>query len=321
MFKSLGGKGMSENNDLFPKDNDFSELVKKARRKSLIKNIVISLIVSLLLFAGLFWLGTFMMYKKIDEEISYDYARQSIRGANVESMGSLYNYTPFSASVTTETKKILSGVPVPWENHEKVFSIFGSSRMVQSNFISGSGNIEDERLPNYFKGERVVEFYSPNGNHDYLPDDRPLLDEIEENKVIEMAFSFDVAYSLEEVQEKFPGRINWYWVDGNSSEEEVVEEEAILGNNAYGFHEHRDPVESADGFIQQLVWLQEEKGDFQEEANRLYETITENGQTDLDTESLKISGVVVTGTPEELKKFSSVPMIQAAVLGATTDKY
>jgi len=312
---------MSENNDLFPKDNDFSKLVKKARRKSLIKNIVISLIVSLLLFVGLFWLGTFMMYKKIDKEISYDYASQSIRGANVEKMGSLYNYTPFSASVTTETKKFLSGVPVPWENHEKVFSIFGSSRTVQSNFISGSGNIEDERIPIYFKGERVVEFYSPNGNYDFLPDDRPLLYEIDENKIVEMAFSFDVAYSIEELQETFSDQINWYWVDVSSSEREVVEEEAIFGNNAYGFHKHRDPVESADVFIHQLIWLQEEKGDFQEEANRLYDTMTDNGQIDLDIESLKISGVVVTGTSEELKKFSSVPMIQAAVLGATADKY
>lgn len=312
---------MNENNDLFQNDNDFSKLVKKARRRSLMKNIVISLSVSLLLFAGLFWLGTFLMYKKVDNEISYDYAIQSIRGANVQNMGSLYNYTPFSASVTTETKKIVSGVPVPWENHEKVFSIFGSSRLIQSNFVTGTGNSEDERIPVYFQGERVIEFYTPNGNYAFLPDDRPLLDDIDENKMVEMAFSFEAAYSIEEVENRFADQLNWYWVDSSTTGIETEEVESILGNQAYGFLANRNPIESANGFIQQIKWLQEEQGDFQEEANRLYDSMTNNGQNALAPEKLGIIGVVVTGTPEELKQFNDAQMIRAAVLGVTADEY
>lgn len=312
---------MSENKDLFQNDNDFSKLVKKARRRSLIKNIMISFIVSLLLFTCLFWLGTFFMNKKVDNEISYDYATQSIQGANVQNMGSLYNYTPFSISVTTETKKIIAGVPVPWENHEKVFSIFGPSRSIQSNFITGTGNSEDERIPIYFQGERVIEFYHPNGNYEFLPDDRPLLDKIAENKVIEMAFSFDAPYSIEEVQNRFSTQQNWYWVNTGSIEEQTGEKEPITGNNAFGFLTNRDPVESANGFIQQIRWLQEEQGDFREEANRLYSTMTNNGQIDLDSENLEIIGVVVTGTPEELKQYSNAQMVRAAVLGVTADEY
>lgn len=312
---------MNENDDLFPMGNDFSNLVKKARRKSLIKNILVSLTVSVLLFMGLFWLGTFMMYNKMEKEINYDYATQSIQGANVESTGSLYNYTPFSASVTTETKKFLAGVPIPWEDHEKVFSIFGSSRMIQSNFISGTGNSEDDRIPLYFKGERVVEFYSPNAEYESFPDDRPLLKEIDDNTVVEIAFSFKEAYSVEEAEEIFSAQINWFWVDGSSSREETLEQGAVPGNHAYGFLKHREASESAESFIQQLRWLQEEKGDFQEEANRLYDNLTDNGQMDLDPNSLKISGVVVTGTVEELRQFDDATIIRGAVLGATTDKY
>ncbi|RAZ73444.1 anti sigma factor C-terminal domain-containing protein [Planococcus halotolerans] len=312
---------MSENNDLFTRDNDFSKLVKKARRRSLIKNIVISLFVSLLLFAGLFWLGTFLMYKKMDKEISYDYAIQSIQGANVQNMGSLYNYTPFTASVTTETKKFISGVPVPWENHEKVFSVFGSSRNIQSNFVTGTGSIEDERIPVYFQGERVIEFYTPNGNYEFLPDDRSLLNKINENKVVEMAFSFDAAYSIEEVENRFSNQLNWYWVDTGFTELQTEELEPIFGNNAHGFLTNQDSVESANRFIQQIKWLQEEQGDFQEEANHFYETMTKNGQTDLEPENLEIIGVVVTGTPEELKRFNDTQMIRVAVLGVTADEY
>ncbi|MDN7240894.1 anti sigma factor C-terminal domain-containing protein [Planococcus sp. N028] len=308
---------MSEKNELFPKDTDFSNLVKKARRKSLLRNIVVSVIVSCLLFAGLFWLGTFMMYKKIDEDISYDYAWRSIQGANVQSTGSDFNYTPFSVSVITGSNKYVAGVPLPWENLEKVFSIFGSSRIVQSNSISGTGSIEDKRIPLYFQGERVIEFYAPGENYDFLPDDRPLLDEIAEYQVVEMAYSFDAGYSLEEVEAIFSDQSNWYWVGGIST----PDNQPVYGGNAYGFHKNRDPIESANGFIQQLKWLQEEKGDSQQEAKRLYDTLTDKGQIELKPESLRLFGIVVTGTAEELKQFNGSPMIRAAVLGATTDKY
>lgn len=308
---------MIDKNELFPKDADFSKLVKKARRKSLVRNILVSIVVSSLLFTALFWLGTFLMYKKIDKEISYDYATQVIQGANVEVGGSLFNNTPFSVSVITDANKFVAGVPIPWENQEKVFSIFGSTETIQSTSVSGIRTIDDERTPLYFQGERIVEFYSPNVNYDFVPDDRPLLGEIDDSQVVEMAFSFDAPYSIEEVQDTFWDQVNWYWVDTHES----GDQEPIFGNNAYGFQLYQDSLESATGFIEQIKWLQEEKGDFQQEATRIYDVITENGEMKVEPKNIKITGVVVTGTAEELKQFNDVPMIRAAVLGATADKY
>jgi hypothetical protein len=312
---------MNKNSDLFPRNSEFSKVVKKARRKSLIKNILISLTVSVFLFIGFFWLGTFWMYKKVEKEISYDYAVHSVQGANVQISGSLYNYTPFSASVTTETQKNISDIPVPWEDQKKVFSILGSSRSIKSNFVSGIGDVSDKRTPLYFRGERVIEFYLPDENYEVLPDDRVLLDEIDENKMVEMAFSFDAVYGIEEVESEFTDGLNWYWVHTDTKVEKTEEVEAILGNQAYGFHTNRDSIESATRFIQQINWLREERGNFQREANRLYEFMTSEGQESLDVENIEIAGVVVTGTPEELKNFADEEMVRAAVLGVTTDKY
>ncbi|WP_422124457.1 anti sigma factor C-terminal domain-containing protein [Planococcus sp. X10-3] len=312
---------MNEKNDLFPGDGDFSKLVKRARRKSLIRNILVSVIVSSLLFIGLLWLGTYLMYKNMEEENNYDYATGSIRGANVEMSGSQYNYTPFSANVVTSSTKYVAEVPIPWETREKAFSIFGSSRAVDTSSYSGRGNIDDERTVMYFGGERLIEFYSPVLDYNFYPDERELLEEIDDSKVVEMAFSFDAAYGIDEVQEIFKNQINWYWVDVNRTADQEEEQQPVYGYNAYGFLQYRDALESADIFKRQLEWLREEEGNFQQEADRIYEVIAGEGSTEPTLDEIKVSGVVVTGTPEELMAFGDIPMIRAAVLGATTDKY
>lgn len=311
---------MKDKDGLFPGDGDFSKLVKKAQRKSLIRNIVVSVIVSSLLFAGLFWLGTFLMYKNMEDELSYDYAKQSIRGANVELKGTLYNYTPFSAHAVTSSFKSVAGVPLAWESYEKEFSIFGTSRPVVSDSVNGIGTIKDERIVLYFMGERVIEFYSPEIDYQFLPANQALLQEIDGNKVVEMAFSFDAAYGIEEVEEIFSEQLNWYWVDAVTPGEKEAGQ-TISAGNAYGFLQNRDGIESAEGFLHQIEWLRDEKGDFQGEADRIYDNIAGNSSSEINVDDLKVSGVVVTGSPEDLLALSNLPMIRAAVLGATADKY
>ncbi|WP_033542138.1 anti sigma factor C-terminal domain-containing protein [Planococcus sp. CAU13] len=311
---------MNDKDELFPGDGDFSKLVKKARRKSLIRTILVSVVVSGLLIFGLMWLGTYLMYKNMETEMDYFYATESIRGANVETGGSHYNYTPFSASVMTSSMKYVAGVPVPWEKREKNFSMFGASQPVQASSYSGRGSIEDDRMIMYFEGERLIEFYSPELDYEFLPDERPLLEEIDGNKVVEMAFSFDAAYGLEEVEEQFAELADWYWVDVSTPVGGELQQ-PVYGNEAYGFFGGRDVRESAGMFIRQLDWLRNEKGDFQEDAGRIYDAIAGDGASEVAADELAISGVVVTGSPEELQAFADLPVVRAAVLGATTDKY
>ncbi len=312
---------MNDKNDLFPGDGDFSNLVKKAQRKSLIRTIFVSVIVTALLFTGLMWLGTFLMYKNMEDENNYDYATGSIRGANVEMGGTLFDYTPFSAHAVTSSTKYVAGVPVPWETREKIFTIFGSSRPVQTPSYSGSGTIEDDRMVMYFQGERLVEFYSPELDYGFVPDERGLLEDIDANKVVEMAFSFDAPYGIKEVEEVFSGQLNWYWVDISNSSDQEEEQQPVYGYEAYGFLHYRNAMESAEGFIRQIEGLRDEKEDFQEEADRIYNIIGGDSSSPVTAAELEVSGVVVTGSPEELLAFSELPMIRAAVLGATTDKY
>lgn len=313
---------MSEKDGLFQVDNDFSQLVKKARRKSLLRNIIATICVSILFFGGLIWIGTYQMYKKAEETQIYDNMWQFVKGANIENNGSIYTNTPYSTTVTTARYKEIDGVPVPWGEHVKVHSILGTSRELLTSAISSSGYAEEGRIPLYFQGERVVEFYSPNRNYSFLPDDRALLDKIADHQVVEMAFSFDQSYTIDEVRKQFTDQLAWYWVDTASGNERESDVHPINGEEAYGFISRIEETneDSAKMFIQQIEWLQRE-GDSKEEAHRLYDALTDARKAELSPDTLKITGAVVTGTPEELKKFYDVPMVRTAVLGATANKY
>lgn len=312
---------MNENNEFFQPDNEFSKLMKKARRKSLLRSILISISVTSLFFGGLFWFGTYRMDQQVTEAIANDGYWQFVKGANVESHGSMVSNTPFFKTVTTEQNKEIAGVVIPWGQHVKTFSVFGASPAVQASTISSS-NTKDGRNTLYFQGERVVEFYYPTVTYPSLPDDRNILDQIPEHLVMEMAFSFDQAYSINEVRKKFSEQLAWYWVDSASPSEKDNVKQPISGNDAYGFISRTEEMneDAAKRFIQQVKWLQK-KGEAQQEAHRLYDVLTDSGSTELSSENLKITGAVVTGTAEELKKFNEEPMIRAAVLGATANNY
>ena len=155
---------------------------------------------------------------------------------------------------------------------------------------------------------------------------------IDDNTVVEMAFSFDEGYSIEEVNEVFKDQLAWYWVDTFSKEQiendnqfnknKDFRDATIDGFQAYGFSYNR-VVESnsASNFISILEEVKEEGGDYQEDAKQIITNITNQGEIKLEPENLKIIGVIVTGKPSDLLKFSNLSMIRSATLGATTDLY
>lgn len=314
---------MKHQNEPFLVDKDFSNLVKKAKRTSIIRNTLISIIVCIVLFYILYLLGSIVMQKKIDRENWIDGAWQQIIGANVEGPRKVYQNSPFSTSVTTHSIKHVGGVPVPWGSEEKVFTILGTSQSISKEMISGSGEIDSERIPLYFQGERLIEFFHPVIEYETRIDERPLLDEIDENKLVEFAFSFDKPYSIQKVQDAFSTHLAWYWVDTFSTNElDVMKGATIIGNNAIGF-QHSDSLDfdPSSNFITSIEWLMENGGDYRKDAEKIYSNLTRLSEERFLPSDLKIIGVVVTGAPSELKIYDDVPFIKTAILGATVDRY
>jgi hypothetical protein len=323
---------MNKENEFFPKDFEFEKLVKKAKKRSMIKMVLISLVISLIVLTGLYFIGDTVMKIKMEKETSLDSTWNGVMGANIEERGGIFNYSLTSATAKTRLVKIVGGVPIPWGEQEKVFTIFGSSRLISNNGPSGLGYSDDERIPMYYEGERVVEFFHPQVNYKQIFDDRKLLNVIDDNTVVEMAFSFDDGYSIEEVNEVFKEQLAWYWVDtfskdeiendNNFNEDENFRDSTIYGFEAYGFSYNRNAeTYSASNFISILERVKEDGGDYQEDAEKIINNITNQGEIKLEPQNLKIIGVIVTGKPSDLIKFSDESMIRGATLGATTDLY
>ncbi|WP_226671120.1 anti sigma factor C-terminal domain-containing protein [Metabacillus litoralis] len=323
----------SNDNEFLPKDFEFENLVKKAKRRSLVKMMVISLIISLIVLTVLYFIGDTVMKKKMDKETTLDLTWNGIMGANIEEEGITYNYSPTSAIAKTKLIKKVGEVPIPWGEQEKVFTIFGTSNLIITSGPSGSGSIDDERIPLYYQGERVTEFFHPKVTYREVYDDRVLLNEMEDTSVVEMAFSFNKEYSIEEVNKVFKDQLAWYWVDTYNktaikdhnelnNDENFPRSHTINGFDTYGFQYNSSPkAEPAMNFISTLEMLKKDGGDYQHEAIEIYNTITNKGKSKLKPKNLKIIGVIVTGKPSDLKKYDTNSMIRSATLGATTDQY
>lgn len=323
---------MNKENEFFPKDIEFEKLVKKARERSIIKMVLISFVISLIVLFGLYFIGDTMMKIKMEKETDLDRTWNDIMGANIEERGTRFNYSLTSATAKTKLVKVVGGVPIPWEEQEKVFTILGTSRFISNNDPSSLGYSDDERIPMYYEGKRVVEFFHPQVNYKQIFDDRTLLNVIDDNKVVEMAFSFDDGYSIEEVNEVFKEQLAWYWVDTFSkddikndnkfNEDKNFRDDTIYGFEVYGFPYNRSAeAYSASNFISILEKVKEDGGNYQGDAEKIITNITNQGEIKLEPQNLKIIGVIVTGKPSDLIKYSDESMIRGATLGATTDQY
>ena len=319
------------NNEDFPNKNfDLRKTMSKAKRTSIIRTILISLSVSIVVFTAFFWIGNYVLNKKIEKELSLDAMWYSVYGANRELQGTTIDHSLLSATVKSKFVKNVGDVPIDWVPLEKEFSIIGSSNLITSEGVSGTGDVEDERIQMYFNGERSIEFFHPKVTSK-LVDDRELVNSLDEDKVLELALSFDKGYSLEEIENTFNKNLSWFWVDSYSQDrleefktfkKETGKDLPIIGDETVGFKYTGDASNQngATLFIDYLNTLKED-GKYEEIASRIVDDLTDNSKKELTPEQLSIIGVVITGTPDQLEVYDDVPFVRAATLGVTTDRY
>lgn len=106
-----------------------------------------------------------------------------------------------------------------------------------------------------------------------------------------------------------------YLIKMGASKEDA---EDIIQDTAYKFLQYIDSVQ----FDNIQSWLfRVAGGNYQDDTEKIINNITNQGKMKLEPQNLKIIGVVVTGKPSDLIKFSDESMIRGATLGATTDQY
>lgn len=312
---------------------DIEGIVKKAKRKSVIRNIVISTITLLFLGALFIIINTQIVNNAHYKAVEANRLLFEISQPNIQIGGGKFNYGILSGSYTYNKYKLIEDRVVPWGQDIRTFNAIGHndkhSALAVYDEVAVGESEEEYRRYNTTNGQREMLFYHPWFEYTTIQNDIDLIQNIPNDAVMEVAISFDQSYSVGEVQEIFSlkNKITWYWVnDYNQSAKEQLTDIIESGDSSsyvYGFNATRLKVEGdAEDIVAQneddfLATLEELKstGNYDFIIDRLLESAKQNRKEGI------ILGVVVTGTKEELLKLKEEKHIRAISLGAVAREY
>ncbi len=309
-----------------------STMLNKAKRRQLLKIIVISIVLFIVLFFG-FIIGISQLnnraYLAMDRDVNM--IRQITR-PNTERGVAITSNGLFKSTVEYKTYKVIEGKPVKWEDEVYEYKVWNTFRQLSNvnplaiadNVVMGNERINKaSELYNNQTLEREMQFYLPFASYNsYINDIEKIKDE---KKVAELAISFEKPYKVSELKDMLPEGVHpvWYWVDTyydkNSYHIDNMTESAY---NVYGFKAKQGDIEFGNGTEKDfLVAIQnglEQKGKFYEEYKRIYDYL-KGKKAKPSEQDVKVIGVVVTGTAADLQKLNGQNYVKAAVLGATAE--
>ncbi|GGH11856.1 anti-sigma factor [Paenibacillus segetis] len=325
-------------------DNNLSKVIKKAKRRTTIRNILISLVVSVIvLFIGVI-VNAQLTSHSASKAMSEEYALMEISGPNQYVSGYTDEHGLLSGKLEFSMYKVIEGVPIPWQTKEIGYSVLP---FLSFSSIGGDthglnipisdpemvqGKFEYYRNYNGYNGQRKMAFYIPGVNYnDKVLNDLSILKKMDQDKLVEMAISFDKDYSLADVKAMIPAELTqvWYWVDTYDNRKYYEPYKDGNGNMSFatpegdnylfGFGINFDgPDVNEQNFIDALQ--RGLNGKHQYEFNRINNYLKGEKARPEKTD-VRILGVVLTGNAKELQALSGQPYVRGAVLGAVADKY
>ncbi|GGG04244.1 hypothetical protein GCM10010912_56220 [Paenibacillus albidus] len=328
-------------------DKNLTRLLKKAKRRTLLRNTIISLVVTMVVLVGGVIGNAQLTGRAFNKAWNDEIIYQEISSPNKYYLGVVARQGFLSGFMEMTSYKIVGGVPIPWTTRETSYKALGFF-----SFASIGGSAHGDSIPvsepamkqekyEYYRqyngatGQRELAFYIPGVNYNgKVLNDLPELSRMEPEKLVEMAVSFDKKYSLEEVQSMLPKQITpmWYWVDTYDNRTFFEPHEDGNGGISYALPQSSSyifgfgvrppdyPEVKAQDFITSLENGLAQKGRYQWEYERIYNYLKKDKAAP-DAGDVRLLGVVVTGTAQELQSLKGRSYVAAAVLGAVVDKY
>ncbi|MET3574243.1 anti sigma factor C-terminal domain-containing protein [Bhargavaea ullalensis] len=291
----------------------YDDVLKKAKKRSNRRTVIISLTITFIAFLSLATLLFFAyqnMKNSMEDYSEFRLTESKIQGANINHDKITISYGIESAITQEQYIKNIAGLPFTWYNEQTLYKIYDNPTTIMDSSITSTDGIQ-----HYRNGQRVINFRYPTAG--VANDDRELLKNLPANAKVEVALSFKKAMKVEELADYFPNA-QWGWVADPKMEERVEEELTsvtsteerkrigyMIGDYAYGFKLDKDVNKSSTHFIKALKKL--EKQNHQTATSILSKTTT--------PEDLEISGVVVTGSASELSSLNHMDLIQFVSVG------
>ncbi|MFP3380042.1 anti sigma factor C-terminal domain-containing protein [Bacillus sp. SIMBA_069] len=309
-----------------------STMLKKAKRRQLLKIIVISIALFIVLFfgsiIGISQLNT-RAYLAMDRDVNM--IRQITR-PNTERGVAITSNGLFKSTVEYKTYKIIEGKPVQWEDEVYEYKVWNTFRRlsdvnpltIADNVVMGNERINKaSELYNNQTMEREMQFYLPFASYNSYINN---IEKVKgENKVAELAISFDKPHKVSEINKMLPEGVHpvWYWVDTYYDKKSYhLDDVTQSAYEVYGFKAKQGDIEFGNGtekdFLLAIQSGMEKKGKYYEEYERIYNYL-KGKKTKPSEQDVKVIGVVVTGTATDLQKLNGQNYVKAAVLGATAE--
>ncbi len=318
---------MSEDRELdrlFDPAFDDQDLIKSAKRKSYFRITSVSFFVSICVLVLLILLKIqltpyFMVQKMTAQELYYD-----IYGANIYTGAWKEHYKLVGSTAVAPKYKLLNGKPVN----------LGELSFDTSDLEVTVG--ESELTQFSYAGNRVMNFFHPSLPYQTYTNDLDELNKVNDGKLIEMALSFDKAYTYEEVVSMLPDGVTlqWNWVNTYSAEE-------LEGLKDVGSENSKDPMilreyevagfpsisksgetiqHPTNAFIDTLDLALRKGGSYKDDFEHIYNTIKKDDAS-LTDEHIEVIGVVVVGDQQQLQALINKNYIKASSFGAIIDEY
>ncbi|WP_088102075.1 anti sigma factor C-terminal domain-containing protein [Halalkalibacter urbisdiaboli] len=316
------------------------QTIKRAKRKTIIRNIFISVFVALFVFVALGFTWLYIMHENQenalrDIQLFSEITSPNVNEAGVQNMGNGI----FEGILFINRYKEIGGIPVSWSDNVQTYSLFGGvSRLAGDHSPIHVEDPVDGQIRYYDREtkQRMLEFYHPDVEYQTIRNDLLQLDERMQDKTIEMAISFDKKYKPEEVRALLKDvTLKWYWADTytdlerlkevNTQSEEEEEEISIpaspeLANQIYGFDEiNGGSINSEEAFIEAIKnGIKEKNGKYYGEFERIYHHLKGDSE-ELHAENVNVLGAVITGTREQLEPLLNQKMVRASVFGVMVE--
>lgn len=207
---------------------------------------------------------------------------------------------------------MISSIPFSEDINKRYSNVYGLRKL---RFLYPYVNY-GKNLYDYETDENKVSEDELNSDQENIFNDFGFLNEIEDNKIVEMALSFKEEYTYEEVNKMINSNlITFYWVDNNSEEDKkhdiefrnfAFKEVGIKSTDMAG--EYHDDI---DGRMLE----------FKDSINQLRNLGDTQYIDNIDENNIKLNGIVVVGSPKELKSLQNNPMIKHSIIGNVVDKY
>jgi hypothetical protein len=298
-------------------------MLRKAKRKSLWRQMGISLLAAGIVLIGGIWARGYLLNEgrvQMERDLG---TMKRITQPNVEYMpGTTVSEGLFRNTVQYRSYKLIEGQPVKWEDQLYEYSMWRTFHP-----LNVSIPIErDRREPheahiafNVESAQREMRFYLPTKEYPYYPQDMIQLAP-KADKVAELAISFDKPYTVDQIGSMLPNgvHVQWYWVDTYYEQDDAVDQHQSpeYAGAVYGFR-------ALDGAEKEFLSAVQEglrsRGRYQEEFQRIYDYLRA-GKSEATEQDIRILGIVVTGQTRDLQLLKGLPFVRAAVQGAMTEK-